>query len=168
MYSRVVDSSRDCLAGEIMFFAQSVRLLALLQSVLLGAGIAAFYDVLRAVRYRARAGRVLTGCCDALFWLVLLAALFEFSVAVVPGQSRAYVLIGIGLGALVWFSLLSACMLLVLQRLFDLLALPPALLAKAGCWLWKQPQAVTLRKKTSDLVKKFCIRASIFRRKGIK
>ena len=53
--------------------------------------------------------------CDALFWLVLLAALFEFNLLFAMGQSRYFVLAGAAGGAVLYFQLISAAVLAVLE-----------------------------------------------------
>lgn len=90
-----------------MFFTPQEQLLAIFGSFLLGAALAVLYDALRAIRWETRAGAVLTALFDLLFWAVFLAALFEFSIMLAPGQTRYYILAGAALGAFVYFRLLS-------------------------------------------------------------
>ena len=74
-----------------------------LQSILLGASLGLFYDILRAFRVYFSAGRLATALYDIVFWLVLLAAFFEFSLVFAMGQSRWYVLAGACVGAGIYF-----------------------------------------------------------------
>lgn len=151
-----------------MFFSQQEQMLVVLESVLLGVGLALYYDVLRALRRHFRAGTVLTAVCDTVFWLGLLAALFEFSIAFAAGQSRYYVLAGAGAGAALYFALPGELIFGLLCALLDTLGF----LRRKVMLLVHRLQSLTrkleLRKKIVLPLKKFAKSPSIFRGKGIK
>lgn len=151
-----------------MFDAPQSQLLVLLQSILLGAAVGLYYDLLRAPRRFFRLGRGGVALLDGLFWIGVLAALFAFSLRAAAGQSRYYVLAGCGLGALLYFFLISP---LVLSLLTGAL--------KALSWAWGRALdmartvqnfviGLQLDKKIRNFTKKIAKASSIFRRKGIK
>ena len=90
-------------------FSNQEQLRLFLQSILLGVGLGAVYDLLRAPRRVFRFGWAATAVCDALFWLVLLAALFEFNLLFAAGQNRYFVLAGAAGGAVLYFQRCGAC-----------------------------------------------------------
>ena len=85
---------------------QQLRLLAL--SGLLGALGAVFYDMLRAVRLLRRDSRPLTHLLDGLYAALLLLAVSVFALRLGEGELRLYMLLGIVLGAVLYFLLPSA------------------------------------------------------------
>lgn len=144
------------------------QLVLIAQSLLLGAAAGLLYDVLRVARWRASAGRGLTALCDGLFWLVLLAGLFEFGLIFAIGQGRYYVLAGAAGGMALYFVCLGEGARRALGRLAD-----------AGCaaycrarivihWIKDRARRVAPREKNSRITKKFGKASSIFRGKGIK
>lgn len=152
----------------MLAFSNAEQLHLVLQSVLLGAGIGLFYDVLRAFRRQFAFGCVVTAVCDALFWLVLLGALFEFNLLFAPGQNRYFILAGAAGGAAMYFGLLSALALAVLESILGALVWALRLPGRAARALRRFAQAVGLRDKCRFFVKKFAKPSSIFGRKGIK
>lgn len=151
-----------------MFFSQQEQLGVVLESVLLGVALGVYYDVLRAVRRHFRAGTALTAVCDTVFWLGLLAALFEFSIAFAAGQSRYYVLAGAGAGAALYFALpgeLVFSLLCAALDVVDFLCKKTILLMH---WLHQLVRKLGIRKKIALPIKKFVKSPSIFRGKGIK
>lgn len=152
----------------MMTLPMQAQLLVTLQSVLLGAGLALVYDALRAVRLYFSFGRGKTALCDALFWLVLLAALFTFSVALAAAHSRYYVLAGMAAGAGVYFTLLSGAVLALLHGVFRLCGRIFRTAAVTIEWLHSLLQRVAGSKKITGFAKKFAKPSSIFRRKGLK
>lgn len=151
-----------------MFLTLQEQALTVLQSVLLGVGVGLYYDVLRAFRRHVRAGVWLTALCDILFWLGLLAALFEFSLVFAPGQNRYYVLAGAAAGGLLYFALPSELVLGLLGLLLDTLAFVRKKLMQGIQALHKLAVRLQIRKKIRKFAKKFGKTSSIFRRKGIK
>ncbi|MDY3617901.1 spore cortex biosynthesis protein YabQ [Agathobaculum sp.] len=151
-----------------MFLPLQEQALTVLQSVLLGVGIGFYYDVLRAFRRHVRAGAALTALCDALFWLGLLAALFEFSLVFAPGQNRYYVLAGAAVGGLLYFALPSELVLGLLSLVLDALSFVRKKIVQAARWVRALAVRLEIRKKIRGFVKKFEKSSSIFRKKGIK
>lgn len=94
-----------------MTFSLAAQTLVFLQSILLGAASGLWYDVCRAVRRTGRAGSFGTALTDLLFWLTALGALFYFAVTDAAAQMRGYVLLGEGLGALLYFLCFSPLLL---------------------------------------------------------
>ncbi|MGI6181927.1 MAG: spore cortex biosynthesis protein YabQ [Agathobaculum sp.] len=139
-----------------------------LQSVLLGAGLALFYDSLRAVRIYFRLGSVKTALCDTVFCLVMLAAVFEFAIARAAAQTRYYVPAGAAAGTWIYFTLLGSA---VRAGWFAVLTAAETLRR----WLKKERaklHALLCRaanvEKITGFTKKFAKPPSIFRRKGLK
>ena len=95
------------------------QLVLIAQSLLLGAAAGLLYDVMRVVRCKAFAGRGLTALCDGLFWLMLLAGLFEFGLVFAIGQGRYYVLAGAAGGMALYFACLGEGARRALGRLAD-------------------------------------------------
>ena len=144
------------------------QLLLILQSVLLGAALGAVYDVLRVCRQQSGAGRGATAVCDGLFWLIALAAFFEFNIVFAIGQSRFFVIAAAVGGAAVYFLLLSAPVQWILRCIF-----------RGAAWLTRTVRALAVRVRAFaariGLCEKICIfrkkfekPSSIFRGKGIK
>ena len=74
-------------------FTNSQQVTLVLQSLLLGVGIGAVYDMLRALRLHFRCGWAGAALFDTLFWAIVLAALFEFGLIAAAGQPRGFVLL---------------------------------------------------------------------------
>ena len=96
-------------------------------ALLWGVGLAAGYDVFRALR-RSVGGRHLW---DAVFCLLTLLSLWGFMLYPGAGRLRLLALAGMGLGALAWFLTLGRpvlfmmCkMLEIVKRIFALIFLP--------------------------------------------
>lgn len=151
-----------------MTLPMQAQYLLVLQSILLGAGLALFYDLLRVVRLYCRFGRAKTALCDTLFWLVLLAALFEFSIVYAAAQSRYYVLGGAAGGAAMYFLLLGGTVRALLYAVFGLFARLRHLAGRIGRRLHALLLRAGFREKIAGLIKKFAKPSSIFRRKGLK
>ena len=149
-------------------FSNQEQLRLFLQSVLLGAGIAVVYDLLRAPRRVFGFGWAATAVCDAFFWLVLLAALFEFNLLFAMGQNRYFVLAGAAGGAILYFQLLSGVVLAVLEGVLH------GIVRLVGCLCWlgrtvrQRWQQSLLVSRIRFFAKNFAKPSSIFRGKGIK
>ncbi len=118
-------------------------------SFVLGFVLAAVYDLFRALR---RGWRLLTRPLDALYCLILLAALLLFALYPGRGDFRVFFYPGILLGALLWF--------LTLSPLF-LAAGRAGTLAFQNLGLLRRPAAIFLQKN-----KKMC-KLSLFNRAQI-
>ena len=105
--------------------------LEFLYSGLLGIGMAAAYDVFRIFRVYMRAGKVLTGIFDVIYWVAAILALLFFVLTVSGGQMRWYVLLGAFCGGFVYICTVSRLffraldiIIKVLIRLLQLLVKP--------------------------------------------
>lgn len=85
----------------------SGQTLEFLNSAVLGAALAVFYDVLRVVRAFTRAGRLITALIDGFFWFCAVCALFFFVLTVSEGRMRWYVLLGVFCGGFFYMSTIS-------------------------------------------------------------
>ena len=103
-------------------FTNSQQVTLVLQSLLLGVGIGAVYDMLRALRLHFRCGWAGAALLDTLFWAIVLAALFEFGLIAAAGQPRGFVLLTAAGGMGLYFAALSETVLEVLMRLLQVLA----------------------------------------------
>lgn len=103
-------------------FTNSQQVTLVLQSLLLGVGIGAVYDVLRALRLHFRCGWAGVALLDTLFWAIVLAALFEFGLIAAAGQPRGFVLLTAAGGVELYLVALSETMLEVFMRLLQVLA----------------------------------------------
>ena len=134
-------------------FTNSQQVTLVLQSLLLGVGIGAVYDMLRALRLHFRCGWAGVALLDTLFWAIVLAA---FVLLTAAG--------GVGL----YLAALSETMLEVLMRLLQVLAK----LRRAVYGLRVHCQTVVKQRcspvKIRFLTKKFEKDSFLFRKKGIK
>ena len=103
-------------------FTNSQQVTLVLQSLLLGVGIGAVYDMLRALRLHFRCGWAGAALLDTMFWAIVLAALFEFGLIAAAGQPRGFVLLTAAGGMGLYFAALSETVLEVLMRLLQVLA----------------------------------------------
>ncbi len=81
--------------------------LEFLYSGALGIGLGIAYDIFRLFRVHLRAGKVLTGVFDVIYWLVAIAALLLFVLTVSGGRMRWYVLLGAFCGGFVYMCTIS-------------------------------------------------------------
>ena len=151
-----------------MFFPMEAQGLILIQSILLGAGIGVFYDVLRALRRQCRAGRGLTALLDAVFWAGVLFAIFEYGITLAAGQGRYFVLAGVGIGAGIYFSLISGPVLALLHLFFSSFAFVRDRAVQTARLVKGLAERFGLSKKIKECAKKFNKTPSIFRGKGLK
>ena len=103
-------------------FTNSQQVTLVLQSLLLGVGIGAVYDILRALRLHFRCGWAGAALLDTLFWAIVLAALFEFGLIAAAGQPRGFVLLTAAGGMGLYFAALSETVLEAIMRLLQVLA----------------------------------------------
>ena len=149
-------------------FSNQEQLRLFLQSILLGVGLGVVYDLLRAPRRVFGFGWAATAVCDMLFWLVLLAALFEFNLLFAAGQNRYFVLAGAAGGAVLYFRLLSGVVLAVLEGVLRGLVRFAACLGWLGRTIRQRWRQSPLVGRIRFFAKKFAKPSSIFRGKGIK
>ncbi len=149
-------------------FTNSQQITLVLQSLLLGVGIGAVYDILRALRLHFHCGWGSTALLDMLFWAVVLAALFEFGLIAAAGQPRGFVLVMAAGGMGLYLAALSETVLETLLRLLQAFAK----LRRAVHGLRMHCKTVVKERcspvKIRFLAKKFEKDSFLFRRKGIK
>jgi spore cortex biosynthesis protein YabQ len=109
---------------------------AFASTIVIGMSAGLLYDYYRAVRAVYKLKGIGTFVGDVLYWLVTTVVVFGMLLWGTQGELRLYVLIGIGLGALLYFHLFSraACRLFrlkfhAIQRIWDLLL-------KTLAWAW--------------------------------
>lgn len=88
----------------------------------MGMAAGLLYDLFRILRFRA-ARRVLSAGLDLLFWVALTAALFSYALVAGNGQLRIFMILGMGIGAFLYFLLLSRFMLRLGYKVADGIAL---------------------------------------------
>ena len=152
----------------LYLFSNQEQLRLLLQSLLLGAGAGLLYDALRALRRQTGCGRAMTAMLDAVFWLVLSAAVFRFGLVFAPGQARFFVLAGAFCGAGLYFAALSGAVLAVFAAVLSAAARALRAAAAAAQGVQNALHRAGLTEKIIFLTKKFGKSSSLFRRKGIK
>ncbi len=130
------------------------QLQVILESVLLGAAMGLAYDILRAVRWHYRLGLAGTALCDALFWLLALAAFFRFGVALAAGQNRYYVLAGMAVGAGIYMSSVSSVILEGLEFVLSGLAFIYRLLVNTVIRVEKWVRGLGIPEKIQSFRKK--------------
>ena len=149
-------------------FTNSQQITLVLQSLLLGVGIGAVYDILRALRLHFRCRWAATALLDTLFWAVVLAALFEFGLIAAAGQPRGFVLLTAAGGMGLYFAALSETVMETLLRLLQALVE----LHRTVHGLRMHCQTVVKQRcspvKIRFLTKKFEKDSFLFRKKGIK
>jgi cell division protein FtsL len=89
-------------------------------AVLLGMAAGLLYDMFRIMRFRA-ARRVFSAGLDLLFWVVVTVALFSYALVAGDGQLRIFMLLGLCIGAFLYFILLSSFMLRLGYKVADFL-----------------------------------------------
>lgn len=111
---------------------------SLLGGLLLGVATGLLYELLRCVRYRVR-GRIFCALLDLLFWLLVTAALFLWSVAAGRGVVRLSICAALFLGCAGYLRFLSPLcfpaffsLTGLIVRLFHLLLAPFRLLKRLG------------------------------------
>lgn len=149
-------------------FTNSQQVTLVLQSLLLGVGIGAVYDMMRALRLHFRCGWAGAALLDTLFWAIVLAALFEFGLIAAAGQPRGFVLLTAAGGVGLYLAALSETVLEAIMRLLQALAK----LRRAVYGLRMHCQTVVKQRcspvKIRFLTKKFEKDSFLFRKKGIK
>lgn len=80
---------------------------AFLMTILAGAVVGLLFDVYRVFRSAFRPRNFATALTDLLFWIVVTPLVFALLLAANWGELRAYVLIGLGAGLLLYYQALS-------------------------------------------------------------
>lgn len=94
------------------------------------------YDYYRVVRTVFRLKKVGTYLGDVIFWLVATALVFFLLLLGNRGEMRLYVLVGLGLGALIYYCLLSKYVSRLVRFKFFLFHKTLELLVKLVLLLW--------------------------------
>lgn len=95
---RAGDATVNSLAGQTYAFLMTI----------LAGGIAGFlFDLYRVARSMMRPRQVATAMTDLLYWIVVTPIVFAMLLAGNWGELRFYVLIGLGVGLLLYFQALS-------------------------------------------------------------
>lgn len=81
---------------------------AFLMTILAGAIVGFLFDVYRVFRAAFRPKNLATIVTDLLFWIVVTPTVFALLLAANWGELRAYVLLGLGIGLLLYFQALSS------------------------------------------------------------
>jgi len=76
-------------------------------SLAIGLGAGFLFDCYRAVGVNRKLGRLVTGLGDLLIWCALTLVVFGLLLLVNWGEVRWYILVGLGLGALVYYRTMS-------------------------------------------------------------
>ncbi len=87
-----------------------------LWSLPFGMGIAVLYDFFRTLRIVFAKGCLVTFVQDMLFWIITAVAYVLFCFVFTSGEVRAYTLFGALLGAVLYFSTVSAVIIGFLRR----------------------------------------------------
>ena len=109
---------------------------AFTSTIVIGMSAGLLYDYYRAVRAVCKLRRVGTFVGDVIYWLVTTAIVFFMLLWGTWGELRLYVLIGIGLGALLYFQLFSRAAYRVFRLKFHIIQRTWALLLWTVNWLW--------------------------------
>lgn len=109
---------------------------AFTSTIVIGMSAGLLYDYYRAVRAVYKLRRIGTFVGDVIYWLVTTAMVFFMLLWGTWGEMRLYVLIGIGLGALLYFHLFSRAALRVFRFKFYIIHQTWALLMRTMHSLW--------------------------------
>lgn len=90
-----------------IFSGIGLELVLLRESLLMGAGMLAFYDVLRVLRRIFPHGIVWISLEDAAFWILSAGWFFLRIGKANDGIIRFYIILGVALGALLYYRILS-------------------------------------------------------------
>lgn len=151
-----------------MTVPMETQLLLLLESFLLGTGAGLLYDFFRAIRWYYRFGIFMTALCDLLFWLALLAALFEFGIARAAGQNRFYLLAGTIGGGVFYTLTVGALVRAILRCLLSGLTAIHERTRSTAIRIRKRIQKAAIPEKMKTFLKKICPNPFPFRAKWYK
>jgi spore cortex biosynthesis protein YabQ len=109
---------------------------AFTSTIVIGMSAGLLYDYYRAVRAVYQLRKIGTFVGDVIFWLVTTAMVFLMLLRGTCGELRLYVLIGISLGAFLYFQLFSRAAYRVFRLKFHLINRTWALFLWTVRWLW--------------------------------
>lgn len=98
-----------------MYISIADQTVIFLRSILFGAAVGAYYDLLRAMRREKRLHRLPVALLDGIFWLAAIVAFALFVLLAADGDGRSYVLVGTAGGLVLYFLTLSAAVLFLLR-----------------------------------------------------
>jgi len=81
---------------------------AFLMTILAGAVVGLLFDLYRVLRSAFRPKQLVTAVTDLVFWIVVTPVVFAMLLAGNWGELRFYVLVGLGVGLLLYFQTLSS------------------------------------------------------------
>ncbi len=91
---------------------------AFLMTILAGGIVGFLFDAYRVLRSAFRPRQLATALTDLLYWIVVTPIVFAMLLAGNWGELRLYVLIGLGIGLLLYFQALSSLVIWALAGLF--------------------------------------------------
>jgi len=105
-----------------MEVSTSQQLYVFLVMIAAGAGVGMLFDIFRVWRRIVRPGRVSTGVSDIVFWAAVGAGVFSVIYNVNSGELRGFEFIGLLIGALAYFLMLSRICLIIFNGIAHILA----------------------------------------------
>lgn len=98
------------------------QITAVLYSLILGAVLAVFYDIIRALRKSGFDSFIAVFLCDIFFFAVSAVAVFIFLVGVTNGEVRGYVIISCAAGFIIYRLTVSKAVFYVFYKSFGFLS----------------------------------------------
>jgi len=96
-----------CVVGDSAVYGLAEQTYGFLMTILAGGVAGLIFDLYRVARSLARPRQVATAVTDLLYWIVVTPIVFALLLAGNWGELRFYVLIGLGVGLLLYFQALS-------------------------------------------------------------
>ena len=139
-----------------------------LYSLILGCVLCLVYDVIRTIHLSGKSDVVTVFFEDIVFWLICTFLVFCFLMGVTKGQVRGYVLFGALLGFLIFRMTVSAVLMVVLKKIFRILAAIKRIIRRFYRRICFKINRVfdALGKKTAIIVKKWIKYAKKLLKKG--
>lgn len=105
-----------------------------LSAVYVGIIMGVIYDFFRAIRYRAKPNRIVTGIMDLIFWLIVAVLAFMVFYYTNYGQIRFFNFIGMALGWLLYTITLSPWILKFIISIFKAIGKIFTVIIKIIAW----------------------------------
>ncbi len=99
--------------------SNATQVMNFLYSIALGVIFAIIYDIFRSIRVVKVHSAIMVFLEDIFYFSIISTATFIFLLAVTYGEIRAFVIIGIGIGFLLFFLTLSRYFLKILTYIFN-------------------------------------------------
>ncbi|MEF9951524.1 MAG: spore cortex biosynthesis protein YabQ [Clostridium sp.] len=103
-----------------MVLTIGVQLSYFISTVIAGGIAGVLFDVYRVVIGKYNQNKLMEAISDILFWIFEALIVFVYLIATNDGDIRYYTFIGIGLGSLVYFTLISKVFRIVLTRMLQI------------------------------------------------